>query len=234
MLLQENYDRIIGSRVRTILENKILHLMFDDKFESSMNKNNPKEVIYKYIDTIQKKCNCNLSKLRPNRILLAGIGGGTVLTGLNPETPTIIDCVDISPVVIDHFKKHFFPSIKKHTNPNIKIKIHCASLQDFITKNKQKYDSIIIDCFKSKGFDKSLHAILNKLNNHITKSGNVLINIHSSRTGLYSKPYNELKQKISKSIWTTHGHLSNTSNASDFGNLIVELQLFRKKLNQKQ
>ena len=224
MILQEDYDRIIGSRVRTVLDINTVHLFFDDKYESSMNKNNPKEVIYKYNDVIQKKCNCVLSKSRPNRILLAGIGGGTVLTGFNPKTPTIIDCVDISPIVIDHFKKYFFPSIKKYTNPNIKIKIHCVSLQDFISKNKQKYDSIVIDCFKRGGFDKTLYAILNKLNNHITTSGNVLINIHSSRTGLYSTPYNELKQNISKTIWTTRGHLSNTSNAFDFGNLIVELK----------
>lgn len=189
-----------------------------------MNKNNPKEVIYKYNDVIQKKCNRALSKTLPNRILLAGIGGGTILTAFNPKTPTIIDCVDISPTVIDHFKKHFFPFIKKHMNPNVKIKIHCASLQDFIAKNKQKYDSIIIDCFKSGGFDKSLYQTFDKLNNHIRKSGNILINIHSSRTGPYSKPYNELKQNISKSILMTRGHLSNTSNASDFGNLIVELR----------
>ena len=224
MILQEDYDHVIGSRVRTILENKILHLMFDHKYESSINKDDPKQVIYKYNDVIQKKCNYVLSKSRPNRILLAGIGGGTVLTGFNPETPTIIDCVDISPVVIDHFKKHFFPSIKKYTNPNIKIKIHCVSLQNFISKNKQKYNSIIIDCFKSGGFDKTLYGILNKLNNHITKSGNIIINIHSSRTGRNSTEYNELKQNISKTIWTTRGHLSNTSNASDFGNLIVELK----------
>ena len=224
MLLQEDYDRVIGSRVRTVLDVNTLHLFFDDKFESSMNKNNPKEVIYEYNGVIQKKCNRALSKTRPNRILLAGIGGGTVLTGFNPETPTIIDCVDISPVVIDHFKKYFFPSIKKHMNPNIKINIHCVSLQDFIAKNKQKYDSIIIDCFKSGGFDKSLHAILNKLKSHISVSGNVLINIHSGRTGPYSKPYSELKKNVSKKIFTTRGHLSNTSNASDFGNLIVELK----------
>jgi len=224
MILQEDYDRVIGSRVRTILDINTLHLFFDDKYESSMNKDDPKEVIYKYIDVIQKKCNRVLSKLRPNRILLAGIGGGTILTGFNPETPTIIDCVDISPVVIDHFKKYFFQSIKKHMNTNIKIKIHCVSLQDFIIRNKQKYDSIIIDCFKSGGFDKTLYGIFNKLQSHITKSGNVLINIHSSRTGRNSTEYNELKQNISKSIWTTRGHLSNTSNASDFGNLIVELK----------
>jgi spermidine synthase len=224
MILQEDYDSVIGSHVRTVLDINTVHLFFDDKYESSMNKNNPKEVIYKYNDVIQKKCNCVLSKSRPNRILLAGIGGGTVLTGFNPKMPTIIDCVDISPIVIDHFKKYFFPSIKKHTNPNIKIKIHGVSLQDFITKNKQKYDSIIIDCFKSGGFDKSLYTILNKLQSHITKSGNVLINIHSSRTGLYSTAYDELKQNISKSIWTTRSHLSNTSNAFDFGNLIVELK----------
>lgn len=224
MLLQEDYDRVIGCRVRTVLDVNTLHLFFDDKFELSMNKNNPKEVIYKYNSVIQKKCNRALSKTRPNRILLAGIGGGTVMTGLNPETPTVIDCVDISSVVIDHFKKYFFPSIKKHTNPNIKIKIYCASLQDFIAKNKQKYDSIIIDCFKSEGFDKSLHAILNKLKNHISTNGNALINIHSSRTGRYSKPYNELKKNVSKHIFTTRGHLSNTSNSSDFGNLIVELK----------
>lgn len=224
MILQEDYDRVIGSRVRTILDINKVHLMFDDKFESSMNKDDPKEVIYKYNDVIQKKCNCVLSKSRPNRILLAGIGGGTVLTGFNPKTQTIIDCVDISPIVIDHFKKYFFPSIKKHINPNIKINIHRASLQDFIIKNKQKYDSIIIDCFKSGGFDKTVYQILNKLNNHITTSGNVIINIHSSRTGLYSTAYDELKQNISKSIWTTRSHLSNTSNAFDFGNLIVELK----------
>ena len=224
MLLQEDYDRVIGCRVRTVLDVNTLHLFFDDKFESSMNKNNPKEVIYEYNGVIQKKCNRALSKTRPNRILLAGIGGGTVMTGFNPETPTIIDCVDISPVVIDHFKKYFFPSIKKHMNPNIKIKIYCASLQDFIAKNKKKYDSIIIDCFKSGGFDKSLHAILNKLKSHISTNGNVLINIHSSRTGPYSKPYSELKQNVSKKIFTTRGHLSNTSNASDFGNLIIELK----------
>jgi spermidine synthase len=224
MLLQEDYDRVIGCRVRTVLDVNMLHLFFDDKFESSMNKNNPKEVIYKYNDVIQKKCNRALSKTRPNRILLAGIGGGTVMTGFNPETLTIIDCVDISPIVIDHFKKYFFPSIKKHMNPNVKIKIYCVSLQDFIAKNKKKYDSIIIDCFKRGGFDKSLHAILNKLRSHISTNGNVLINIHSSRTGPYSKPYSELKQNVSKQIFTTRGHLSNTSNASDFGNLIVELK----------
>ncbi len=224
MILQEDYDSIIGSHVRTVLDNKTVHLFFDDKFESSMNKDNPKENLYKYNEIIQKKCNCTLSKVRPNRILLAGIGGGTVLTGFNPKTHTIVDCVDISPIVIDHFKKYFFPSIKKNLNPNIKLKINCASLQDFITKNKQKYDSIIIDCFKRGGFDTTLYNIFNKLNDRITKSGNVLINIHSSRTGNYSTPYNELKKNVSKQIFNTRAHLSNTSNSSDFGNLIVELQ----------
>ena len=80
MILQEDYDRVIGCRVRTVLDVNTLHLFFDDKFESSMNKNDPKEVIYKYIDVIQKKCNRALSKTRPNRILLAGSGGGTVMT----------------------------------------------------------------------------------------------------------------------------------------------------------
>lgn len=226
MLLQEDYDVILGSSVRTVLNDNILYMMFGSAYQSAINTDNPKKDIYNYNSTIQKNCNRVLSNTRPNRILLAGIGGGTVLTGINPNTPTIIDCIDTSRVVINHFKKYFFPIIKKHINPNIKIKIHCISFQDFITNNKNhlKYDSVIIDCFKIDGFDKSIYGILDQLNNYIYKGGNILTNIHSARTGIYSTQYKKFKQSINRSIWLVYGHLPVKSHGENYNNLIVELK----------
>ena len=76
----------------------------------------------------------------PQRILLAGIGGGDcarALTGLSAEIA--ITGVDIDPVLLQVAKTHF-------ALPDIECV--CADIRDFICHDQQHYDLIIVDIFQ--------------------------------------------------------------------------------------
>jgi hypothetical protein len=104
-ILQKEYDPVIGANVITRYEKPLYYLDFDNVNESKLDETNPKKMIGVYNTDMAKLCNKNNN----HRILLAGLGGGTILPALKSKNKTILDCLDISSCVIKQFKKYFYP-----------------------------------------------------------------------------------------------------------------------------
>jgi spermidine synthase len=220
-ILEKEYDSRIGANVITVYEKPLYNLYFDDVIESSINEDNPKKMFWIYNQKMADLCNKNKNE----KILLAGLGGGTIFTAIKPKCKSILDCVDLSAVVLKQYKKFFYPVIKDSIDPNLTINIYNIDLESYINKCKKKYNKIMIDCFKSGGIDESIFKVFDKLSKILEKDGRVIINIHSSRYGEYSDNYHKIKKYFNRKLWKVKTYLSNANNSYEFGNLIIELRI---------
>jgi len=217
-ILQKEYDSKIGSNVITRYEKSIYTLYFDDVIESKLDENNPKKMVCAYTQKMVDLCN------KTDKILLAGLGGGTIFPAIKPKRKSYLDCVDLSPVVIKQYKKFFYPILKDSIDPNLTIHIHNIDLLSYVKNSKKKYNTIMIDCFKVDGIDESIFTVFDKLPKILEKDGRVIINIHSSRYGEYSANYKKIRKYFNRKLWKVKTHLSNAKDSYEFGNLIVELR----------
>jgi spermidine synthase len=219
-ILQKEYDARIGSNVITTYEKPLYYLYFDDVNESKLDENNPKKMVCAYNQKMADLCNKN----KTDRILLAGLGGGTIFPAIKPKLKSSLDCVDMSAVVIKQYKKFFYPILKDSIDPNLTINIHNIDLESYVKACKKKYNTIMIDCFKAEGIDESIFTVFDKLPKILEKDGRVIINIHSSRYGEYSANYKKIRKYFNRKLWKVKTHLSNAKDFYEFGNLILELR----------
>jgi len=219
-ILEKEYDARIGSNVITTYEKPLYYLYFDNVNESKLDENNPKKMVCAYNQKMADLCN------KTDKILLAGLGGGTIFPAIKPKRKSTLDCVDLSAVVIKQYKKFFYPILKDSIDPNLTINIHNIDLDSYIKNSKKKYNTIMIDCFKVEGIDESIFTVFDRLPKILEKDGRVIINIHSSRYGEYSANYKKIRKYFNRKLWKVKTHLSNAKDSYEFGNLIVELCKF--------
>ena len=219
-ILEKEYDARIGANVITIYEKPIYYLYFNDVNESKLDENNPKKMVCAYTQKMADLCNKN----KTDRILLAGLGGGTIFPAIHPMRKSTLDCVDLSSAVIEQYKKFFYPVIKNSIDPNLSINIYNIDLDSYVDKCKKKYNTIMIDCFKAEGIDESIFTVFDKLPKILKNDGRIIINIHASRYGQYSANYHKIRKYFNRKLWKVKTHLSNAKNSYEFGNLIVELR----------
>jgi spermidine synthase len=218
-ILEKEYDVRIGSNVITTYEKPLYYLYFDNVIESKLDENNPKKMVCAYTQKMAELCNKN----KMDRILLAGLGGGTIFPAIKPKHKSCLDCVDLSAVVIKQYKKFFYPVLKDSIDPNLTINIYNIDLLSYVDKCKKKYNTIMIDCFKAEGIDESIFTVFDKLPKILEKNGIVIINIHSSRFGEYSANYKKIRKYFNRKLWRVKTYLSTVNNSYEFDNLIVEL-----------
>ena len=132
-ILQKEYDARIGSNVITTYEKPLYYLYFDDVNESKLDENNPKKMVCVYNQKMADLCNKN----KTGRILLAGLGGGTIFPAIKPKRKSSLDCVDMSAVVIKQYKKFFDPVLKDSIDPNLTINIHNIDLLSYVKTCKK-------------------------------------------------------------------------------------------------
>jgi spermidine synthase len=221
-ILEKEFDPIIGANVITRYKKPIYYLDFNNTNESRLNENNPKKMIFSFNTVMANLCNKN----KTDRILLAGLGGGTIIPAFKSKNNTTLDCLDISSCVIKQFKKFFYPVLKDSIDPNItKINFYNTGIETYIKHCKNKYNTIIIDCFKMGGIDDEVYTILDELPKIMEKDGNVVIDIHSSRFGQYSNNFHIIKKYFNPKLWKIRTYLSNAKDSYEFGNLIIEGKL---------
>ncbi len=221
-ILEKEFDPVIGANVITRYKKPLYYLDFNNTNESKLDETNPKKMIFEFNIVMANLCNKN----KTDRILLAGLGGGTILPALKSKNKTILDCLDISSCVIKQFKKYFYPIMKDSIDPNItKINFYNTGIESYIKKCKKKYNTIIIDCFKLDGIDESVYSIIDELPKILEKDGNLVIDIHSSRYGKYSYNLRKIKQYFNPKLWKIRTYLSNAKDSYDFRNLIISAKL---------
>ena len=216
-ILQKEYDARIGSNVITTYEKPLYYLYFDNVNESKLDENNPNKIMCVYNQKMADLCN------KTDKILLAGLGGGTIFPAIKPKRKSSLDCVDMSAAVIKQYKKFFYPVLKDSIDLNLTINIYNIDLESYVKTCKKKYNTIMIDCFKVEGIDESIFTVFDKLPKILEKDGRIIINIHSSRYGTYAANYHKIRKYFNRKLWKVKTHLSNAKDSYEFGNLIVEL-----------
>lgn len=86
-----------------------------------------------------------LFHLNPKKILLVGLGGGYTLETIAKYDVEQIECVEISPDVLDAFS--YFPRKKADLLKDPKIKIIIDDGRHYISTTQKKYDIVITDAF---------------------------------------------------------------------------------------
>jgi len=118
--------------------------------------------------------------------------------------------------------------MKDSIDPNInEINFYNIGIESYIKNCTKKYNTIIIDCFKLDGIDKSVFSIIDELPKIMEKDGNVIIDIHSSRFGKYSNNLRKIKKFLNPKLWKIRTYLSNAKDSYEFGNLILNLDLIK-------
>ena len=112
----------------------------------------------------------------PKRVLVVGLGGGTIPSFLHKHYPqTQIDVVDIDPVVVE-VAKQFFGFSEDAT-----LKAHVQDGRQFIEERLNAYDVIFLDAFDSKDIPYHLvtREFLEAVRRSITAQGVVLADVLS-------------------------------------------------------
>ena len=113
---------------------------------------------------------------KPKRILIVGLGGGSIPNFLHKHYPdTHIDVVDIDPVVVEVAKKYFgFREDKT-------LRVHVADGRAFIDKCKRQYDIIFLDAYGAEDIPYALatREFLQVVRKAVTPKGVVVTNLMS-------------------------------------------------------
>lgn len=112
----------------------------------------------------------------PKRVLVVGLGGGTIPSFLHKHYPqTRIDVVDIDPVVVE-VAKQFFGFREDAT-----LKAHVQDGRQFIEERLNAYDVIFLDAFGSENIPYHLatREFLEAVRRAITAQGVVLADVWS-------------------------------------------------------
>lgn len=113
---------------------------------------------------------------KPKRILIVGLGGGSIPNFLHKYYPdTHIDVVDIDPVVVEVAKKYFgFREDKT-------LRVHVADGRAFIEKCEKPYDMIFLDAYGAENIPYALatREFLQAVRKAVTPKGVVVTNLWS-------------------------------------------------------
>ena len=113
---------------------------------------------------------------KPGRILIVGLGGGTIPNFLHKHYPDVaIDVVDIDPVVVDVAKRYF------GFREDATMHAHVADGRRFIEECKDPYDLIFLDAFSAESIPYALvtREFLQAVRRALTPDGVVVANVWS-------------------------------------------------------
>lgn len=113
---------------------------------------------------------------KPGRILIVGLGGGTIPSFLHKHYPDVtIDVVDIDPVVVDVAKRYF------GFREDATMHAHVADGRRFIEECKDPYDLIFLDAFSAENIPYALvtREFLQAVRRALTPDGVVVGNVWS-------------------------------------------------------
>lgn len=128
----------------------------------------------------------------PQRVLLIGVGAGSLIRFLHHHFPTCrIDAVDNSPHIIKIAKGYF------QLPENDRVHIHCCDGMDYIANRAadNRYDMILVDAFDETGMADNIYTkeFFSLCAARLSKNGVVCSNLWSGRPGAMAAIQNILK-----------------------------------------
>jgi len=111
---------------------------------------------------------------RPRRVLMIGLGGGTMASFLHKRFPDMqIDCVEIDPAVVEAAKRFF------GFKPDERLRVHVADGRRFVETAKERYDLIILDAYGADSIPLHLATVefMRAVRARLTPGGAVAANV---------------------------------------------------------
>jgi len=186
-----------------------LYLVSDAK-QSSMDLRHPERLILSYTRAMMS---CLLFQPTPRRVLLLGLGGGSLVRFILHHFPAcVIDAVEIRRDVV----KLAYGYFRLPEQPNLKV--HIDDAQNFLdnsTPGHEQYDLILVDAFNHDGVAGTIKTeqFFAACRDRISRSGIVTVN-------LWDHPSQDTQHIIGNMEWNFDGDLLRLP-VIDKGNLIV-------------
>lgn len=134
----EVQDDIIGGR-------RIRRLLLDSAEHSAIDLDDPARPVWVYTDFIHLAW---IFKKDPERILIAGLGGGVMPLRLRRTAPkATVDVVEYDPEVVSVARRWF--GIKE----DARLSVHVDDARRFLEGSDGRFDLFVLDVFKKEGQD---------------------------------------------------------------------------------
>ncbi|OLC69618.1 MAG: hypothetical protein AUH87_05975 [Deltaproteobacteria bacterium 13_1_40CM_4_54_4] len=174
------WPSIVWARLKTLLEkedDEARYMYFDRTLQSAMNLKDPTtlRLIYSRYTSLG-------FTFRPDakRILIIGLGGGSIPKKLQKEFPSLeIDVVEIDPEVIQIAKNHF------NVRESNRLHLHAQDGRLFLTRTANQYDIILLDAYYADAmpFHLATREFFELAQRKLTPNGIVVANLISAVTG---------------------------------------------------
>ena len=157
-------------------------LQFNNYIESGITLTPPYETRTTYTDSF------HLARIfRPElkRVLVIGGGGGIGPRKFVQDDPaTVVDLVEIDPVVVEVCKKYF------HVEEGPRLRIHTEDGRRYVRRTSEKYDLVVLDAYTIGGqipFHLTTREFFEEIRAILQPGGVLLANINSSLEGRKSQ-----------------------------------------------
>ncbi|HWW62428.1 MAG TPA: fused MFS/spermidine synthase [Thermoanaerobaculia bacterium] len=151
------------------LAGKQRNLSFDAAVQSRMPLADPYGAGHAYTDAMHI---ARLMRPALRRILVIGLGGGTTPKQfVRYYDDTVVDVVDIDPLVVDVARRYFF------VEPSERLRIHLADGRTFVRDSRERWDLIIIDAATTSRYGSTIppHLVtrefLTEVASHLERGG---------------------------------------------------------------
>ena len=164
-------------RIRVEEDDEARYMYFDRTLQSAMNLKDPTtlRLIYSRYTSLG-------FTFRPDakRILIIGLGGGSIPKKLQKEFPSLeIDVVEIDPEVIQIAKNHF------NVRESNRLHLHAQDGRLFLTRTANQYDIILLNAYYADAmpFHLATREFFELAQRKLTPNGIVVANLISAVTG---------------------------------------------------
>ena len=193
-----------------VIDNGIFRTLFfgGNILQSQMSKRQPHHLLIPYTCTMMAALLC---KPNPQRVLLVGVGAGSLIRFLQHHFPEChIDAVDHSPHIIDLARGYF------RLPENDFVTIHCCDGLEFVrnVQESNTYDLILVDAFNEQGMATDIYTL-----EFFGLCANILSANGIVSSNLWSGKQEEYAEAISAITRTCKEHI--TISVTELGNVIT-------------
>ncbi len=205
-------------RVTVTEDDEARHLRFDRSHQSAIYLDDEYESAIRYPDYLHLAL---AVRPEPERVLVLGLGGGTVVKRMWRDYPDVrIDAVEIDPVVVDVAERYFgLPEDER-------VRVFVEDARRYVQRCEETYDIVMIDAYYADGlpFHLTTREFFDEVDGVLAPGGVVAYNVISSVEGERSELFRSMYRTAQESwdrLWVFPIGLGGDGNLLTNRNIIV-------------
>lgn len=177
-----------------VVDHRNLRSLYFDQgsIQSRIRKSRPDELILEYTRAMLLP----LLFIKPQKVLLLGLGGGALVNYLHQHQDCQIDVVERNDTVIQLAQKYFM------LPQNDRVRIHHTDADQFLRQNKDCYDLILVDLFSAEGPAPLLSrkGFYQRCHKHLDDNGMMAINLWRENQHLLPDSIDFIEQAVQRAV----------------------------------